>query len=159
MLEVGKKFPTFSLEDAGGNKVTLKDLSGRWAVVYFYSKIYTSGCSLEAREFNGLLPDFERLGAKVAGVSPDSPDTLCKAVDKNSYSLILLSDAGHALLEAAGVWQKKKLYGKEHMGVVRTTAILDPHGTVRRLWSKVKPNGHAGEVLKALGEAMAATKA
>jgi peroxiredoxin Q/BCP len=133
----------------------LEDLAGGWAVIYFYSKISTSGCSLEAGAFNRLLPDFERLGASVTGVSPDSRDALCKSSDKNSYALRLLSDPEHSLLEAAGVWQKKKICGREHMGVARTTALVDPKGTVRRVWTKVKPKGHAEEVLEALREAAA----
>ncbi|MDR1082121.1 MAG: peroxiredoxin [Deltaproteobacteria bacterium] len=154
MLETGRKFPSFTLPDARGAKARLKDFVGSWAVIYFYSKISTSGCSLEAHEFDALLPEFEKLGTAVAGVSPDTPGALCKAADKNSYALRLLSDPEHKLLEAAGVWQKKMLYGKEHMGVVRTTALVDPSGKVRKLWSKVKPQGHAQAVLEALKEAL-----
>ncbi|MDR1038090.1 MAG: peroxiredoxin [Deltaproteobacteria bacterium] len=155
MLVTGRKFPAFSLKDARGAKAALKDLAGSWAVIYFYSKIHTSGCSLEAHEFDALLPEFGKLGAAVVGVSPDTADALCKASDKNSYSLRLLSDPEHKLLESAGVWQMKKLYGKEHMGVVRTTALVDPAGKVRKIWSKVKPSGHAKAVLEALKEALA----
>ncbi|MDR2611919.1 MAG: peroxiredoxin [Deltaproteobacteria bacterium] len=153
MLEAGQRFPDFALEDARGGRCRLEDLAGRYAVVYFYPRINTPGCSLEARGFNSLLPEFARLGATVTGVSPDPPEALCKASDRNSYGLRLLSDPEHRLLEAAGVWQSKKLCGREFMGVARTTALLDPEGAVIRVWGKVKPKGHAEAVLKALEEA------
>ncbi|MDR3152781.1 MAG: peroxiredoxin [Deltaproteobacteria bacterium] len=153
MLEKGMKFPDFLLKDARGEEVGLADILGKFAVVYFYPRINTPGCSLEAGEFNGLLPEFARLGATVTGVSADLPEALCKAADKRSYSLRLLSDPDHKLLEAAGAWRKKKLYGKEFMGTVRSTCLLDPKGTVLRAWPKVSPKGHAEAVLAALEEA------
>jgi peroxiredoxin Q/BCP len=153
MLEEGREFPDFSLKDADGAEARRSDLSGRWAAVYFFSRIGTQGCAVEAAEFSLALPEFEGLGAQVVGVSPDSPEALRRARDWHSYGHRLLSDPERALIGAAGAWQRKRLYGREFMGVVRTTALVDPGGTVRRVWTKVRPKGHADAVLKALREA------
>lgn len=150
MLTLDHPFPAFSLPDQDGNLKSLADYAGQWLVIYFYPKDNTSGCTLEGQTFSGLKQAFAERGAVVAGVSPDSVKSHCNFVAKKELAVTLLSDPEHALLQAAGVWQKKKLYGKEYMGVVRTTALVDPHGIVRALWEKVKVPGHAEAVLERL---------
>jgi peroxiredoxin Q/BCP len=152
MLEIGKKFPAFNLTAQDDKKISLKDIAGFYAVIYFYPKDNTSACSLEAQEFTHLEPEFKKLGAKVFGVSPDSPQSHDKFIEKKSLSIPLLSDADHSLLEKTGVWQKKKLYGREFMGVVRSTYLIDKNGKIAFIWEKVKAAGHAHEVLDKLKE-------
>jgi peroxiredoxin Q/BCP len=152
MLEIGKKFPSFALMGQDGKKITLKDLAGSYAVVYFYPKDNTGACSLEAREFSLLTPEFKALGARVYGVSPDSEASHARFIEKQALTVPLLSDPEHKLLNAAGSWRPKKMYGREFMGVVRGTYLLDPTGRVLFFWDKVKAAGHASEVLKKLQE-------
>ncbi len=148
MLEVGQPFPVFSLSDQNGNTVTLEDLKGAKTIVYFYPKDDTPGCTVEACEFRDNLPRFE--GAKVVGVSPDSAKSHTKFVGKFSLNFTLLADIDKQLCEACGVWVEKSMYGKKYMGVDRTTFLLDENGLVQKVWNKVKPQGHAAEVLAAL---------
>lgn len=152
MLEPGSPFPAFTLPDQNGGSHSLADYAGRWLVVYFYPKDNTSACTLEAVDFTALAPRFAERGAAVVGVSPDSVKSHAGFTAKKELGITLLSDPEHALLEAAGVWQKKKLYGKEHMGVVRSTCIVDPQGVVRAAWTKVKVPDHAVAVLAKLAE-------
>ena len=149
-MEKGKSFPQFSLPDQNGVMRGPGDYAGKWLVVYFYPKDNTSGCTLEAKSFTDLAGQFADLDAVIVGVSPDSVKSHCGFIAKHGLGVTLLSDPEHALLEAAGAWQKKKLYGKEHMGVVRSTALVDPQGVVREDWTKVKAAGHAEEVLARL---------
>ena len=151
-MEKDKPFARFSLPDQNGILRSLGDYAGQWLVLYFYPKDNTSACTLEARDFTSLAGDFAAEGAVIVGISPDSVKSHSGFAAKQNLSLTLLSDPEHALLEAAGVWQKKKLYGKEHMGVVRGTALVDPQGVTRAVWSKVKAAGHAEEVLTKLRE-------
>ena len=152
MLEIGKKFPAFSLTGQNGEKIGLKDLSGHWAVVYFYPKDMTSACSLEARGFNAFTDEFEGLGALVIGVSPDPPAKHDRFIEKEGLTFRLLSDPDHVLLEKAGAWRKKKMYGREYMGVVRSTYLLDPGGKIASVWDNVKAKGHPEAVLAKLKE-------
>ena len=149
-MEKGKAFPQFSLPDQNGVMRGPGDYAGKWLVVYFYPKDNTSGCTLEAKSFTDLAGQFADHDAVIVGVSPDSVKSHCGFIAKHGLGITLLSDPEHALLEAAGAWQKKKLYGKEHMGVVRSTALVDPQGVVREVWTKVKAAGHAEEVLARL---------
>ena len=149
-MEKGKAFPQFSLPDQNGVMRGPGDYAGKWLVVYFYPKDNTSGCTLEAKSFTDLAGQFADHDAVIVGVSPDSVKSHCGFIAKHGLGLTLLSDPERALLEAAGAWQKKKLYGKEHMGVVRSTALVDPQGVVREVWTKVKAAGHAEEVLARL---------
>ena len=149
-MEKGKPFPQFSLTDQSGVMRGPGDYAGKWLVVYFYPKDNTSGCTLEAKSFTDLAGQFADHDAIIVGVSPDSVKSHCGFIAKHGLGITLLSDPEHALLEAAGAWQKKKLYGKEHMGVVRSTALVDPRGVVREVWTKVKAAGHAEEVLARL---------
>lgn len=148
MLEVGQPFPNFSLLDQDAKTVTNADLAGAPAVIYFYPKDDTSGCTQEACEFRDALPNFE--GARVVGVSPDSAKSHRKFADKFGLNFTLLADTEQRLAEACGVWVEKSMYGRTYMGVERTTFLLDADGVVRQVWRKVKPAGHAESVLAAL---------
>lgn len=148
MIDVGDRFPDFSLQDQDGRTVNLSDLNGSRTVVYFYPKDDTSGCTAEACEFRDAMPDVT--GVRVVGVSPDSVKSHRRFVDKYSLNFTLLADVGHSLAEACGVWVEKSMYGNKYMGVDRTTYLLDEEGTVRQVWRKVKPQGHAAEVRASL---------
>lgn len=148
MIEAGATLPDFSLQDQDGNVLTNKDLLGTKTIVYFYPKDDTSGCTVEACEFRDSIPNFE--GAKVIGVSPDSPKSHQKFIAKFGLNFTLLADVDKKLAEACGVWVEKSMYGKKYMGVARTTFLLDEAGKVLRVWKQVKPQGHAAEVLAAL---------
>ncbi len=147
-LTVGQKFPDFSLLDQDGNTVGPADLAGAPAIIYFYPKDDTSGCTAEACDFRDSLPRFQ--GARVIGVSPDSVRSHKKFAEKYALPFTLLADPEHALLQAAGVWVEKSMYGRKYMGVERTTVLVDANGTVVRVWSKVKVPGHATEVQEAV---------
>ncbi len=148
----GKKAPAFALRDAEGQKRELGDYRGRWLVLYFYPKDNTSGCTREAVDFTSLRGDFARLGAEVAGVSPDSQASHGKFIEKQNLTITLLSDEERKTLEKYGVWQKKSLYGREYFGVERSTFLINGEGKIRRVWRKVKVPGHASEVLGVLKE-------
>lgn len=149
MINEGQKFPDFSLPDENGNVVTLAELVGKKAVIYFYPKDDTSGCTVEACEFRDRMPDIP--GVRVIGVSPDGPKSHRKFIDKYSLNFTLLADEAHELAEALGLWVEKSMYGKTYMGIERTTYVLDDSGTIVKIFRKVKPKGHAEEVLAALG--------
>ena len=148
MLEPGERFPDFSLPDQDDEVVTLSDLKGAPAVIYFYPKDDTPGCTAEACDFQERLSDIP--GARVLGVSPDSTARHRKFRAKFGLKFTLLADTKRELIEGAGLWVEKKLYGKPYMGVDRTTVLLDAEGVVKRVWRKVNPKGHADEVLAAL---------
>jgi len=149
-VEVGKEALDFCLLDENGQKVCLSDFKGKWVVLYFYPKDNTPGCTKEAENFSELLPEFEKLGAVVIGVSPDSVESHKKFKEKRDLKVKLLSDESREVLKAYGVWQKKKMYGREYMGVVRTTYLIDPEGKVAHVWKRVKVKGHAEAVLNRL---------
>lgn len=149
MTDTGDLFPDFTLQDQDGRTHTLADLKGSRTIVYFYPKDDTSGCTTEACEFRDTMPRFA--GAKVYGVSPDPVKSHRKFVDKYGLTFPLLADTEQALCQAVGVWVEKSMYGRSYMGVERTTFLLDADGRVERVWRKVKPAGHAAEVLAALG--------
>ncbi len=151
-VEVGKEAPEFCLPDENGEKVCLKDLRGKWVVLYFYPKDNTPGCTKEAEDFTELLLEFEKLGTVVLGVSPDSVESHRKFKEKKNLKVKLLSDENKEVLNAYGVWQKKKMYGREYYGVVRTTYLIDPEGKVAHVWKRVKVKGHAETVLNKIKE-------
>jgi len=144
MIDVGSRFPAFSLKDQDGAAVTQEDLKGAKTIVYFYPKDDTPGCTVEACSFRDNLPRFT--GARVFGVSPDDVKSHKKFVDKFKLNFRLLADVDHSLCEACGVWVQKSLYGKSYMGVERTTFLVGPDGVVEKVWRKVKPEVHAAEV-------------
>ena len=148
MIEEGSSFPDFSLPDQDGNTVSFSDLKGQKAVIYFYPKDDTPGCTVEACEFRDSAPKIA--GAKVIGISPDDAKSHRKFVDKFGLNFTLLADEGHALADKLGIWVEKSMYGKKYMGVERTTFLIDTAGKVARIWEKVKVAGHAEEVLQAV---------
>lgn len=149
-LTVGKPAPEFCLQNDKGGESSLQALRGKWVVVYFYPKDNTSGCTTEALEFTSLAASFEQNDAVVLGVSPDSIRSHCKFRDAHNLAVTLLSDPETKVIDAYGAWQKKSLYGREYMGVERSTALIAPDGTVAAHWSKVKAAGHAEQVLAKL---------
>lgn len=151
-IEPGQAAPEFCLPDEEGREVCLKDLRGKWVVLYFYPKDNTPGCTKEAEGFSQLLPEFEKLGAVVLGVSPDSVESHRRFKEKKGLKVKLLSDENREVVRAYGVWQKKKNFGREYFGVVRTTYLIDPEGKVAHLWKRVKVKGHPEAVLEKLKE-------
>jgi peroxiredoxin Q/BCP len=151
-LKIGDEAPGFCLPDAEKGQVCLKDHRGNWVVLYFYPKDNTKGCTMEALEFTAAEDDFNARGAVVIGVSPDSPESHTKFKDKHDLSVTLLSDTEKEILTGYGVWQKKKMYGREYMGVVRSTYLIDPEGKIAHIWPKVKVAGHADAVMEKLVE-------
>jgi len=153
MINEGQPFPAFSLLDQDGKTVSNHDLKGNKVVIYFYPKDDTPGCTAEACEFQSSVSELKaagREGTRVVGVSPDSPKSHRKFADKFGLTFTLLADDQHALAEAAGVWAEKSMYGKRYMGVERTTFVLDEDGKVIKIYNKVKPAGHAADVLSAI---------
>lgn len=145
----GKKMPAFSLDSTSGKKVSLQDLAGKRAVLYFYPKDNTPGCTLEGHDFRRLHKDFQRTGAEIFGVSRDSIKSHEKFAEGCGFPFQLLSDPNDELMKPLGVIGKKKLYGREYEGIIRTTVLVDEQGKIRKVWRNVKVNGHADEVLGA----------
>ncbi|MCB9591370.1 MAG: thioredoxin-dependent thiol peroxidase [Sandaracinaceae bacterium] len=150
MLQEGKKAPAFSLPSSSGGKVQLKDLAGKWVVLYFYPKDMTPGCTTEARDFRDAAAALEERGAVVLGVSKDSVERHCKFIEKESLTFALLSDESGAMLEKYGAWGEKTLYGKKRMGILRSTVLIDPDGKVRKVFPNVRVKGHVDRVIEAL---------
>ena len=150
MLKPGTKAPAFSLPSDDGSTVALKDLKGKKVVLYFYPKDDTSGCTTEACEFRDSWKSVRKAGAVVLGVSPDPVTAHLKFRKKYSLPFPLLADTDHVVAEAYGAWGEKSMYGRKYFGILRSTFILDERGKVVKVFEKVKPKGHAGEVLAAL---------
>jgi len=151
-LKIGNKAPAFTLEDQQGKKLKLSDFAGQWVVLYFYPKDNTSGCTTEACNFSDNIITFEDINTIVLGVSPDSVKSHINFSAKYDLKITLLSDPDHKVLEKYGVWQKKKMYGREYFGVVRSTFLIDPDGKIAHIWEKVKVAGHVDDVLKKYAE-------
>jgi thioredoxin-dependent peroxiredoxin len=143
---IGKKAAAFCLPDAEGTSICLDGFKGKWVVLYFYPKDNTPGCTIEAMQFNAALEKFAGLGAKVIGISADSPESHQKFAEKHSLSVLLLSDTDHAVLRAYDSWKPKTMFGREFLGIQRDTFLIDPNGTIVAVWRKVSPKGHAEEV-------------
>jgi peroxiredoxin Q/BCP len=148
-LEIGDPAPQFELPKDGGGTLSLASFAGKKLVLYFYPKDDTSGCTMEAIDFNRLKPQFTRAKTEIVGVSPDSCASHEKFKAKHQLALTLLSDATKEMLEAYGVWTEKSMYGRKYMGVERTTLLIGPDGRIAQIWHKVKVAGHAQEVLAA----------
>jgi peroxiredoxin Q/BCP len=148
-LTVGDKAPAFSLPATGGQTISLDALKGRKAVIYFYPKDDTSGCTQEAKDFQSRRADFAAAETEIIGVSADSLKSHDKFRTKYGLEFPLVADEGRQLIEALGLWVEKSLYGRKYMGVDRTTVLIDRDGRIARIWSKVKVPGHADEVLAA----------
>ena len=147
MLEIGMKAPDFTLSDKDGNAVSLSDFLGKKVVLYFYPKDNTPGCSRQACAFAAAYEGFKSQNVVVIGISKDSVASHLKFAQKYDLPFILLSDPELQAIEAYGVWQEKKLYGKVSMGVVRTTFIIDEQGDIEKVMPKVKPDTNAAEIL------------
>ena len=147
MLEAGVKAPDFTLPDQDGNPVSLSDFLGQKVVLYFYPKDNTPGCTRQACAFAGSYDAFRDLDAVVIGVSKDSTASHQRFAQKYDLPFLLLSDPELGVLQAYGVWQEKKLYGKVSMGVVRTTFIIDENGVIEKVMPKVKPDTNAADIL------------
>ena len=148
-LSIGTRAPDFSLPATDGREISLDGLKGRKVVLYFYPKDDTSGCTLEAQNFQALKAEFAAADTEIVGVSPDSLKSHDKFRAKYGLDLTLASDEATAMLQAYGVWAEKSMYGRKYMGVERTTVLIDRDGTFAQVWTKVKVPGHAEEVLKA----------
>jgi peroxiredoxin Q/BCP len=151
-LKIGKEAPKFCLPDKDNKEVCLKGFKGRYVILYFYPKDNTPGCTTEAIGFTGILPELQKLDAEVVGVSPDSPESHAKFIEKKNLKVILLSDVEKEVLKAYGKWGKKKFRGKEYIGVIRSTFLIDPEGKIAHIWPKVSVNGHPEAVKEILEE-------
>ena len=151
MLEVGMKAPLFTLPDKDGNPVSLSDFLGKKVVLYFYPKDNTPGCTRQACAFGESYEAFQAKNTVVVGISKDSAASHLRFAEKYHLPFILLSDPELQAIQAYGVWQEKKLYGKVSMGVVRSTYLIDERGMIEKVMPKVKPDTNAGELLEYLG--------
>jgi peroxiredoxin Q/BCP len=156
MIEPGTTAPDFELPDQDGNPVRLSSLRGRPIVLYFYPKADTPGCTTQACGIRDHSADYEAAGAVVLGLSPDPVTAIKKFHGGQSLNFTLLADEDHAVCELYGVWGEKSMYGKTYVGAQRSTFIIDPDGTVAKVFPKVSPKTHDEIVLKALGELTAA---
>jgi thioredoxin-dependent peroxiredoxin len=147
-LDAGAKAPAFTLPDASGAKVSLKDFLGTKVVVYFYPADDTPGCTKEACQFNDNLRAFNRAEVAVVGISPDGAEQHERFAKKFALKFPLLSDPTHATMEKFGAWGEKTLYGKKTVGVIRSTFLIDEKGKVARAWYSVRADGHAAKVLQ-----------
>lgn len=146
----GDELPHFVFDTPEGTTITPDDLAGRAAVLFFYPRDDTPGCTSEAKDFSALKPEFDAAGVALLGISKDSPDKHRKFAAKHGLTVPLASDRAHdGLSDALGIWGEKSLYGKTYMGMVRTTYLVGPDGRIARVWRKVKVKGHAAEVLTA----------
>jgi peroxiredoxin Q/BCP len=150
MIDPGDDAPDFELPDQNDNPVKLSKLRGQPVVVYFYPKADTPGCTTQACGVRDHRADYERVGARVLGISPDPVAKVKKFHDKQSLDFTLLADEDHAVAEAYGVWVEKSMYGRKYMGSERTTFVIDPTGKVVTVLRKVKPSEHDNLVLAAL---------
>jgi thioredoxin-dependent peroxiredoxin len=150
MLELGAPAPGFTLRDQDGEEVTLADLAGQPVVVYFYPKDDTPGCTTQACGIRDQWAEFEEAGAVVLGVSPDDVASHARFTAKHDLPHRLLADPDRTVIDAYGAWGVKKMYGKEYEGVIRSTVLVGPDGTVAAVWPKVQPKQHADQVLAAI---------
>jgi peroxiredoxin Q/BCP len=152
MIDAGGPAPDFTLDDQNGNPVALSDLRGRWVLVYFYPKADTPGCTAQACSARDHSADYEAANAVVLGVSPDSVEDLRKFADKYGLAFTLLSDPGGQVAQQYGVWVEKNNFGKTYFGNQRSSVLVDPEGSVARVFPNVKPAAHDELVLGALAE-------
>lgn len=152
MLKIGEKAPEFELYDKDKKIVKLSDFAGRKAVIYFYPKDNTPGCTRQACAFGEKFDEYEKKNISVIGISKDSVESHAKFAAKYNLPFILLSDPELNAIKAYDVWQEKKLYGKISMGVVRTSYLIDENGYIENVWNKVKPDTNAAEILEYINE-------
>jgi peroxiredoxin Q/BCP len=149
-LATGQAAPQFELSSDGGGTIRLADLRGKFVVLYFYPKDDTSGCTAEAIDFSALKPEFDKAGAVVIGVSPDSREKHDKFKSKYGLAVQLVADEERKAINAYGVWAEKSMYGRKYMGVERSTFVIGPDGKIAKIWTNVRVSGHASEVLEAV---------
>jgi peroxiredoxin Q/BCP len=149
-MDIGDVAPEFTLAASGGRTVTLTDLIGKPFVIYFYPKADTPGCTKEACAFEEALPQLGQIGVTVIGVSKDAIKPIEKFAAKYNLTFPLASDPEAKVIEAYGAWQEKSMYGKKYMGIERSTVLVDARGRIAKIWPKVKVEGHAADVLKAV---------
>lgn len=153
-MDINDKAPQFILPDQNGETVSLKDLRGKYVVLYFYPRADTPGCTIEACDFRDSYGKIQKTGAVLLGISPDTPKAQKKFEEKYDLPFTLLGDADKEAANAYGVMKEKNMYGKKVMGVARTTFIIGPDGKILHIFNKVKPEGHSQEVLDYLKTAM-----
>lgn len=153
MLEVGSIAPDFCAPNQDDVEICLRDIKGNWIILYFYPRDNTPGCTTQACDFTASMPEFDDLDATILGVSPDTPAKHRNFIEKQNLSITLLADVEKKMCEDYGVWQLKKFMGRESMGVVRTTFIINPEGNIAAIWEKVsvrkkkKSKGETTEIL------------
>lgn len=152
MIRENQKAPDFELTNDEGEKISLSGFRGKLVVLYFYPKDDTPGCTTEACNFRDDYEDYRKQGAEIIGVSPDSVKSHIKFRTKHTLPFILLADEKHKVCEMYGVWGKKKIFGKEYFGVLRTTFLIDKDGNIAKVFKGVKPANHSKEVIAAINE-------
>ena len=150
MLAIGDDAVEFCLPNQDEEEVCLRDIKGSWIVLYFYPKDNTPGCTTEACGFTEAMPEFTDMGAMILGVSPDSPKKHRSFIEKKNLKITLLADEEKELAQGMGVWQLKKFMGREYMGIVRSTFIIDPDGKIAAVWNKVRVKGNVDAVREEL---------
>jgi peroxiredoxin Q/BCP len=149
---IGQPAPAFSATNQDDKTLSLLDFQGSWLILYFYPKDNTPGCTTEAIDFSQKQAEWENLNVKVLGVSPDSVKSHCKFIEKHSLTVQLLSDPDHQVADSYGVWALKKFMGKEYMGIIRSTFLIDPAGNLAYIWPSVRVKGHVESVLSKVKE-------
>ena len=150
MSLLNQQAPNFTLENEQGQQVSLSDFKGKNVVLYFYPKDMTPGCTTEACDFRDAYEDFSELNAVILGVSMDDANRHTKFIEKHGLPFSLLVDADHTVAESYNVWVLKKMYGKEYMGIERSTFLINPEGIIIKEWRKVKVKNHIEEVLESI---------
>ncbi|MAU24719.1 thioredoxin-dependent thiol peroxidase [Chloroflexi bacterium] len=149
-LSEGSKVPDFNLIDQNGENITLNSLSGKPAVLYFYPKDETPGCTVEACEFRDIYAEFNKLDCNIYGISPDDENSHQKFIDNHSLPFTLLCDSDKKMIQDYGAWGEKNMYGKKSMGIIRSTFLIDKDGILLKQWRNVKAKGHAEKVKEVL---------
>jgi peroxiredoxin Q/BCP len=149
-LPEGSKVPDFNLIDQNGENINLSSMSGKPAVLYFYPKDETPGCTIEACEFRDIYSEFDKLDCNIYGISPDDEKSHKKFIDNHSLPFTLLCDPDKKMIQDYGVWGEKNMYGKKSMGIIRSTFLIDKNGVLLKKWTNVKAKGHAEKVKEVL---------
>ncbi|WP_419883210.1 thioredoxin-dependent thiol peroxidase [Peribacillus sp. B-H-3] len=149
-MKIGEKAPDFKLNASNGEVISLSDFAGKYIILYFYPKDMTPGCTTEACDFRDQHEQFKELDAVILGISPDPVDRHMKFIEKHGLPFLLLADENHEAAEAYDVWKLKKNFGKEYMGIERSTFLIDQQGILIKEWRKVKVKGHTEEALEYL---------
>jgi thioredoxin-dependent peroxiredoxin len=153
-MNIGQAAPNFTAPNRAGENVSLQDFNGRWLVLYFYPKDNTPGCTTQAIDFTSKLAEFHSVNTEIVGISTDSIASHEKFITKHNLKITLLSDPEHQIADLYQVWQLKKFMGKEYMGIVRSTFLIDPTGNIAHIWSSVKVKNHAEAVFSQLNQVL-----